>query len=52
MEILYSNAVTSFSSLVAIVMKGSMIWGLKCHQNNFPVACDGYVDFEEAEIDS
>ena len=28
-----------------------MIWGSKCHQNNFPVVCDGYVKYEEAEVD-
>ena len=28
-----------------------MIWGLKCHQNNSPVVCDGYVKYEEAEVD-
>ena len=41
----------SFSSLVAIVIKGLMIWGSKCHQNNSPVVCDGYVKYEEAEVD-
>ena len=39
------------SSLVAIVIKGLMIWGSKCHQNNSPVVCDGYVKYEEAEDD-
>ena len=38
---------TSFSSLVAIVIKVLMI----CHQNNSPVVCDGYVKYEEAEVD-
>ena len=28
-----------------------MIWGLKCHQNNSPVVCDGYVKYKEAEVD-
>ena len=42
---------TSFSSLMAIVIKGLMIWELKCHQNNSPVVCDGYVKYEEAEVD-
>ena len=42
---------TSFSSLVAIVIKGLMIWGSKCQQNNFPVVCDGYVKYEESEVD-
>ena len=37
--------------LVAIVIKGLMIWGSKCHQNNSPVVCDGYVKYYEAEID-
>ena len=23
----------------------------KCHQNNTPVVCDGYVKYEEAEVD-
>ena len=40
-----------FSSLVAIVIKRSMIWGSKCHQNNFLDVCDGYVKYEEAEAD-
>ena len=38
------NALTSISSLVAIVIKGLMIWGAKCHQ-------DGYVKYDEAEVD-
>ena len=25
------------------VIKGLMIWGSKCHQNNSPVVCDDYV---------
>ena len=25
--------------------------GIKCHQNNSPVVCDGYVKYEEAEVD-
>ena len=37
--------------LVAIVIEGFMIWGPKCHQNNSPVVCDGYVEYYEAEID-
>ena len=45
------NALRSFSSLVAIVIKGLMKWGSKCHQNNSPVVCDGYVKYEEAEVD-
>ena len=28
-----------------------MIWGSKCHQNNSPVVCNGYVKYEEAEVD-
>ena len=28
-----------------------MIWGLKCHQNYSPVVCDGYVKYDEAEVD-
>ena len=35
---------------MAIVIKGLMIWGTKCHQNNSPVVCDGYVKYEEAEV--
>ena len=34
------NALTSFPSLVAIVIKGLMIWRSKYHQNNSPVVCD------------
>ena len=45
------NVLTSISSLVAIVIKGLMIWGSKCHQRNSPVVCDGYMKYEEAEID-
>ena len=25
--------------------------GSKCHQNNSPVVCDGYVKYEEVEVD-
>ena len=25
--------------------------GSKCHQSNSPVVCDGYVKYEEAEVD-
>ena len=42
---------TSFSSLVTIVIKGLMTWGSKCHENNSPVVCDGYVKYDEAEVD-
>ena len=45
------NALTSISWLVVIVIKGLMIWGSKCHQNNSPVVCDCYVRYEEAEVD-
>ena len=41
----------SISSLVVIVIKGLMIWGSKCHQNNSQVVCDGYVKYGEAEVD-
>ena len=51
METFSWNALASFSSLVAIVIKGLMIWGSKCHQNNSRVVCDGYVKYEEAEVD-
>ena len=36
---------------MAIVIKGLMIWKLKCHQNYSTVVCDGYVKYEEAEVD-
>ena len=36
--------------LVPIVIKGLMILGSKCHQNNSPVVCDDYVKYEEAEV--
>ena len=36
---------------MAIVIQGLVIWGAKFHQNNFPVVCDGYVRYEEAEVD-
>ena len=45
------NVLTSISSLVAIVIKGLMIWGSKYHQNNSPVVYDDYVKYEEAESD-
>ena len=51
MDFFSRNALSSFSSLVTIVIKGLMIWGSKCHQNNSPVVCDGYVKYEEAEVD-
>ena len=41
----------SISSLVAVVIKGLIIWESKCHQNNSPVVCDGCVKYEEAEAD-
>ena len=50
METFSRNALTSFSSLVVIVFIALMIWGSKCHQNNSPVVCDGYVKYEEAEV--
>ena len=40
------------SSLVAVVIKGLMIWGSKCHQNHSPVVCDDYVKHKEAEVNS
>ena len=36
-------ALTSVSSLVAVVIKGSMITESKCHQNNSPVVYGGYM---------
>ena len=45
------NAITSISSLVAILIKGLMIWGSKCHQNNSSVVCGAYLKYEEAEVD-
>ena len=38
-------------SLVSILIKGFMIWGSKCHQNNSPVVWDANVKYEEAEVD-
>ena len=37
--------------LVAIVIKRLMIWGSKVHKNNSLVVCDGYVKYEEADVD-
>ena len=34
---------------MALVIKGSIIWGPKC-QNKSPVVYDGYVKYEETEI--
>ena len=31
--------------------KGWWYGDQKCHQNNSPVVCDGYVKYEEAEVD-
>ena len=45
------NALTSISSLVAVVFTRLVIWRSKCHQNNSPVVCDGYVKYEEALFD-
>ena len=40
---------------MAIVIKGLMPWGSNGHLNsnlsNFPVICDGYVKYGEAEAD-
>ena len=47
----FKNALTSISLLVAIVIKGLMIWGSKYNQNNSPMVCDGYVKYEEADVD-
>ena len=47
METFSSNALTNIYSFVAVVIKVLMIWGSKCHQNNSPVVCDGYVKYEE-----
>ena len=35
---------------MALVIKGLIIWESKCHQNS-PVVCDGFVKYEEAEVD-
>ena len=51
MKIFSWDALTSFSSLVAIVIEGLTIWGSKYHQNNPPVVFDGYVKYDEAEVD-
>ena len=45
------SALKSISSLVAVVIEELLIWGLKCHQNNSPVAYDGYVKYKEADAD-
>ena len=34
-----------------MAIQGLMIWRSKCHQNDSPVVCDGYVKYEEAEVD-
>ena len=53
METLSWYVLTSCSSLVAIVVKGLIIWGSKCHKNNSPEVCDDHVtNEEEAEVDS
>ena len=28
-----------------------MIWGSKCHQKHYPDVCNGYVKYDEAEVD-
>ena len=51
--IFFWNALMNIFSLVVVVIKGLMIWGSKCHQNNSPVVCDAcYVKHEEAKVDS
>ena len=45
------NALTSISSSVAVVIKGLIIWGSKCHAKHSPVVWGGYVKYEEAEFD-
>ena len=40
---------TSISLLVALVIKGLIIWESKCHQNPL-VLSGGYVKYEEAEV--
>ena len=46
------STLLSISLLVAVVIKGLMICGSKCHQKNSagPV-CDGYVNMKGAEVD-
>ena len=46
METFSWNALTSISYLVAVVIKGLMIWGSKPKQFS-----SGYVKYEEAEVD-
>ena len=41
---------TSIFLLVALVIKGLIIWKSKCHQKNPLVLSDGYVKYEEAEV--
>ena len=41
--------ITIIFLLVAVVIKGLMTIGYKCHKN-YPVISDGYVSFEEAEV--
>ena len=50
-ENFFLNYVNEHLFVSAVVMKGLMLWGSKCHQNNPPVVCDNYVKYEEAEID-
>ena len=52
METFFWNTLTSIiSSLMAVVLKGLMIWWSKWHKKSSPVLCDGYVKNEETKID-
>ena len=42
---------SSLGAVVTMAIKRLMIWGSKCHQKKSPVVCDGYVKYEEAEVD-
>ena len=41
------TSISSLAWLVGVVIKGLMIIGFKCYQNNSPVVCNNYVKYEE-----
>ena len=49
-ETFYRNALTNISSLVAVVIERSMLWGSNCNQNNSTEVCDDHVKYEESDV--
>ena len=51
METYFLKRTNKYFFVSGAVIEGLMIWGSKCHKNNSPVVSDGYVKYEEAEVD-